>query len=77
MSKHLYQKIFNECLDDMTEEERKNTMQFVNAYVSEFQNALYTNTNKKRAKDGFPRAQGLGEEGVKELVMSLIMEGLI
>jgi len=71
-----YNKIYDECVSELSPEDQEDLKRRASFYKRNVANyeAAY---NKSRPKDGVVRSykMNLGDDGIKELIIMLIMEG--
>ena len=73
-----YNKIYDECYAEMSEEGKEDARKFMN-YVKKKISAYEMSYNKDRQKDDLSRPfrMNLGDDGIKELIVALILEGYL
>ena len=73
-----YNKIYDECYAEMSEEGKENARKFMN-YVKKRISAHETAYNKDRPVGDLARPfrMNLGDDGIKELIIALMLEGYL
>ena len=73
-----YNKIYDECYAEMSEEGKEEARKFMN-YVKKRISAHEANYNKGRAPNDLvrPYRMNLGDDGIKELIVALMLEGYL